>query len=72
MTILTWDLILISMMMGMATLLILVSLVGIRTHRAGKDRPPEGTFLGLMILATMAAMITFLVLVAELKAIMVS
>lgn len=56
MTILTWDLLLIPVVMGTATVLILTGLTR-------KDRAPEGTVVGILILAILAAAMALLVLV---------
>lgn len=63
MTILGWDLLVVPMMMGTAVLLMMAAVVGLRTHRAGAEKPPEGTVVGLMILAVLAAVVTLVVLV---------
>lgn len=63
MAILAWDLILIPWMMGTAAVLVTVGLVGLRTHRAGLDRAPEGTVVALMVVGLVTAMVTALVMV---------
>lgn len=63
MAILGWDLLVIPIMMGTAVFLMMAGVVGLRTHRAGADRAPEGTVVGLMILTVLAAVVTLVVLV---------
>lgn len=80
MEILTWDLLLISVMVATAAILVAAGLMGIRTHRAGRDRAPEGTMMALILVAMMVGLATLVILVAmkveivtaEIKATMVT
>jgi hypothetical protein len=63
MAIMGWDLLLIPIVMATAALLMAAGLVGLRTHRAGLDRAPEGTVVALMVVAILVGIATLVVLV---------
>jgi len=48
--------------MSAAAILISAGIVGYRTHLSGEDRPPKGTFLGILLISFIVWLMTFSVM----------
>jgi len=56
------EIFLIPFIMSTAAILISAGIVGYRTHLSGEDRPPKGTFLGILLISFIVWLMTFSVM----------